>query len=1107
MAEGLKTSILKRSPNNRPSEAPGATMRFGRDENGLRVTFSLGGSDADTVKRLDDILIRLRSDRQPSDETLAVRQEFQQLSTTTDACQAWVANLPNIPRGGFKARTIAMELLLERGVDDWATLSRINQISDVAAIALVTNLLNRHDDLRGDELLNQPEINPLLGLIEQQPIPAADQAFVPAISPLDVKQAAIEGWNRKDDCLTHEMKQVRDEVISELRTRFGADVISARTSLYSLMGNDDISRALGDAENGGPRRPLADVKADLVAAALSRVARSYLAQALAPMIQAAGGDPRELSLTTANHILSRHQNLHDQLAAAQSPDQAREVLETFHNEIEAAIHREILLKRIKADAIGWFREELAKGLGGVPVSFVMGGDVSVLNLSVECDRLAEKISTGKYNADSDKAIEQAFKTLSSNFAKERIEFLRKIDESQIAPVARDIMKSIMLAVNKLPNIDLDGLENIADNIPIQDLVTALSGNRDVDTVFEKMGRVALLAANAVSGAINEQITPEDAEVVRKLILVMALAKNPAIFGMIRTFFLQNPDANPMSMSPDGDGQRAILFLFFKPDEQAASSNAALADMIDKFTIATPPNWNKNNTNNKSNESALISPIPAQAIYQGLKDLGLDDLSENETELLLKGPDGKAVANIVRNSAQPVTSAQLRTIVQTQFAKEATRHATIQHITALAAEYGIDATGLADSCVEVLFARNPELRGQIAEAMANAVANGGNSRDVAKAILANHNATLLTALQSFEEIKRAEAGAGERAIREIATEANLDVEDVRKHLNVNGLSLEGGSLGNLFNTVRNELGNPATDIANWDPAAVAARANERIQSFIDHKVSFLANVLNLQISDAAKGALVVETLSQPDFEDPDLPEAADSILKREEVVAVFTAARDTLLPETVAAMTDEEIFDFFEMIAQRLNEAIEEALPADKRSSIALRMILNAAFIDHCGETLLNAAARLAADDRLAAIENAGRAVHIGYLNTANGFNVQEQPVNEEAAATANKNAAAAALGIRMLGAVNNALRDDWLPAPLADALHASTATAEQKAIAAATIKRAPALLERYSAGLDADGRAELKSFLITLDLRDEALAASEEAIRAKVLEIQPPPNN
>ena len=50
-AERMKAIIIGRSPNGRPSEQPGATMRFSRAADGFNVTFALGGSDAEGLKR------------------------------------------------------------------------------------------------------------------------------------------------------------------------------------------------------------------------------------------------------------------------------------------------------------------------------------------------------------------------------------------------------------------------------------------------------------------------------------------------------------------------------------------------------------------------------------------------------------------------------------------------------------------------------------------------------------------------------------------------------------------------------------------------------------------------------------------------------------------------------------------------------------------------------------------------------------------------------------------------------------------------------------------------------------------------------------------------
>ena len=60
----MKECILARSPNGVPSDEGVATMRFTRPSDGFKVTFALGGSDAEVLKRLDDMLLALRCSAQ-----------------------------------------------------------------------------------------------------------------------------------------------------------------------------------------------------------------------------------------------------------------------------------------------------------------------------------------------------------------------------------------------------------------------------------------------------------------------------------------------------------------------------------------------------------------------------------------------------------------------------------------------------------------------------------------------------------------------------------------------------------------------------------------------------------------------------------------------------------------------------------------------------------------------------------------------------------------------------------------------------------------------------------------------------------------------------------
>ena len=359
-----------------------------------------------------------------------------------------------------------------------------------------------------------------------------------------------------------------------------------------------------------------------------------------------------------------------------------------------------------------------------------------------------------------------------------------------------------------------------------------------------------------------------------------------------------------------------------------------------------------------------------------------------------------------------------------------------------------------------------------------------------------------------------ATAWTTVVNGISDRAGIDRNIVETYLNANGLLLEGGgALNFLRGDVKDKLVKPETDISAWDTAAVRQLAEKRVQSFIEKKVGFIAAIYDLEVSDSTRGALMVETLEQRSYTDRDLPDAAKTILERGEIRAAFQFAKAVLVPDKVEKSTTEEIFSVLQQVSARLNDAVEAVLPEEKRLKMdnddyaVLKDILNAAFVDFCGDTLLAAAARLVAADRFAAIDEVGIAAHQrynnDYMDALSIINEAGQVVPDAAAArAASKNAAAAALGRRLFAAITNALNDEWLPVADANAVRKATATAEQKARAAAVVKRAPALLDRYAAGMDAGQRAALKTFMITLDLRDEALEASEGAIRAKVTEIK-----
>ena len=1045
-ARRMKQTILDGSGGN-PRTEPGATLRVTRPNGAFDVTFSLGGSERDAIRRLDDELLLMRSPREPSPAELAVRREFRTLPADLPSRQEWVRNLAADPQCGFKARAVAVGMLLQLGVSDWETLSRVNRIPDGAAYALLSNLVNQAGSLRDDALRQSPAVANLANQIEPGPRPPESQVYIPALSPDELMSAAMDGLNGNAARSTYEMNAVRDRVLATLRARFGAGVLPANVQLVGLANVPAIQNALG---NGTVRRSIEEMADGLVEVMARGTARVFLQGVLKPIVKAAGG-PAGLATVVATHVMKRHTDLRDRLAAAQTPEAANAIIQEFRPQLEAAVRRQLSVERLRAAAVDDYRSHLADALG-VPVSSLAGGAVNVRRLQTLGERLATAIGEGVNPADSDAEIELAYRTLANDLANERIGLLHQADALDVAPEARDTIKDIVLRVGKVTGLNLAALQQAAAGVPVAALANAFAAGKTKDDVLRQMGAVGTAVRNATLAAIGGQDGMlDEVNDAAGIVLVLALAKRPEIFHHLRTFFSRDDVTNQDLSAVAGPAANAGAFLVIKPDESAAESNAALADAIG---------------------SPRLAPIPAHALYRELDALGFDDLSRADKAALLAGPDGQVLAQQIRDAGMAVTPVQLRRLARMSFAQSAARHVLERHLVTFASDNHVDVSGgVQAAAADILFRRDPELLDRLAADVSRAAVRGEDPVAVAAGLLANESAAALAVVRSLAVLRDAEADARETAVGEIALQATLDEAVVRERLDAAPLA---ESLAALRTAVVDELANPATNLANWDADNVNVRANGCVESFLRDKAAFLAEVFELPVPADVRGALVVSALENPACAGREVPAAASQLLQRDDVRATFDYARGILTADAVAQMTDADLFSVLQAIGARLDTAME-ALPPAQRDAMGeggraiLLSILSAALAGHCGDTLVAAAARLAAAGRLDSIDaHAAAAAHA-----------------HPAVPTAR----------RLLAEVRTALRDAWLPAPLAEALRTGAATAVQKAIAEALERRAPDLVARIGAGLDPEKAARLKAFALTLDYRDHALATAEKTLR------------
>ena len=245
----IKECILARSPNGVPSDEGVATMRFTRPTDGFNVTFSLGDTDANVLKRLDDMLLALR-------------------------CSA--------------------------------------QSKAVAA----------------------------------NPVQPGMPAYVPTLSTIEYRKAMRDGADGNDALLTHEMKTMRAEVLADLRTRFGADIVPENAKLGSFVFESAFNHAFGDVENGGQRRTYDEMKALLIEGGAREAARRFFVKALKPMLQAAGLQAGK-EFEVASALFRRHPEMRDSIAAATSPENASAIIQSFKSQIDAGLRRQASIDRYR----------------------------------------------------------------------------------------------------------------------------------------------------------------------------------------------------------------------------------------------------------------------------------------------------------------------------------------------------------------------------------------------------------------------------------------------------------------------------------------------------------------------------------------------------------------------------------------------------------------------------------------------------------------------------------------------------------------------------------------------------------------------------------------
>lgn len=182
LAQTQRESLLAETGGN-PSVTDPCILTF-ETESGARINMDTGCTQAQFLAKLDETIRRLSTLPAPSARTLAVIDEFNALPNDK-ARKEWFRNLPDDADRGFKFRTAIIALFLERDVDDHATLSVVNRLSDRYARNLLETLMTTAANLKGDDLRTFQLVRLVTLQANGNPaeVPEGQRAYIPALPP------------------------------------------------------------------------------------------------------------------------------------------------------------------------------------------------------------------------------------------------------------------------------------------------------------------------------------------------------------------------------------------------------------------------------------------------------------------------------------------------------------------------------------------------------------------------------------------------------------------------------------------------------------------------------------------------------------------------------------------------------------------------------------------------------------------------------------------------------------------------------------------------------------------------------------------------------------
>ena len=610
---------------------------------GTDLAFPTGLTEKALVRKLEDIIVRLAiDDRSPSRDKLAFRDEFKALATP-EARVAWAANLMDDPAGARKARTVAVMIMHDRGIDDAATLSIVNKLKTADAIAFVANLVTGGMNLEGDELRRSAPVQTAMACADMElELTDLESAYIPALTVEEFNEQIATNMKMHPERLPATFLKLISDAAFEVRSHFGAAGYPDDATPSMLTRGVRLSDMVGVGNPNAPRVTPEALRGAYIQEALGACAERVLQEGVRTRLKDAGLNVKN-PIRVAYAMSAREPAIIQRMLAAPTPKEADDVLNDYKELMEKYAREQLACDSCQKSLPDRVRAALGEKLG-VPAASLLGkGVLDIEKLRKQGLAFMDAIGNGTKEVASVAEIEAEYRKLVDNYVNERVQILSKIDKSDLPEEAKVEFKKTSLSIGSFKHLDIDAMVASVKEISTTNLTGFLADNAPKERIFEAMDDIT----TAVTNAMNEMFeaarkadkdigAEEKGDFIDAMIRMVVLSK-PGLADLLAHFLSSPAMANENVYQLDVH-HPAANFMAFKP---VPGANANLASKLG--TDAFPA-------------------FHTLALMEALREEGLGDLSAAETLAIFKPglpTGGSLLRTAIMESGRDVSPTMLK----------------------------------------------------------------------------------------------------------------------------------------------------------------------------------------------------------------------------------------------------------------------------------------------------------------------------------------------------------------------------------------------------------------------------------------------------------------